>query len=183
MTIERTSIDTAAAAALSLQHDHPLSGWLAGCPTCSMTQAEAFRLGYLAGRDSVGLGDFLPDPCGEEERAPNYHFVETYGEWLDCSRGRGHDGEHEHSDSGFTWPQDPGPQCRVTRDDDGAQCRHHGDGEHQHVDQRGRAIEVAHSFSPDQLIARSFGLCWHSPTSDRWPCQPGGSSLMNNELT
>ncbi|SNR32867.1 hypothetical protein SAMN06272737_10362 [Blastococcus mobilis] len=56
------------------------------------------------GRQSVGLGDFLPDPCGEEERAPDWHFVESYGDWLSCSRSSGHDGDHEHSDSGFTWP-------------------------------------------------------------------------------
>ncbi|WP_100499373.1 hypothetical protein [Geodermatophilus chilensis] len=57
------------------------------------------------GRDSVGLGDFLPDPCGEEERAPDWHFAETYGDWLDCTLRRGHNGdEHEHGPSGFTWP-------------------------------------------------------------------------------
>jgi hypothetical protein len=61
--------------------------------------AEAFE----AGRQSVGLGDFLPDTCGEEERAPSWHFAESYGDWLPCSRRRGHDGDHEHTDSGFTW--------------------------------------------------------------------------------
>ncbi len=30
-----------------------------------------------------------------------------------------------------------------------------------------------HPSNPDQLMARMVGVCWHSPTSDRWPC--GGS--------
>lgn len=51
------------------------------------------------GRDSVGLGDFLPDPCGEETRVAYPH---DYG-WLRCSRRAGHDGDHEESSTGFTW--------------------------------------------------------------------------------
>lgn len=76
------------------------------------------------------------------------------------------------ADTSLEPADDPGPQCRVTRAADGAQCRHHGPDEHEHVDQRGQAIDLGHLSSPDQLIAQAFGLCWHSPTSDRWPCGP-----------
>ena len=27
-----------------------------------------------------------------------------------------------------------------------------------------------HRSHPDQLMAQALGVCWHSPTSDRWPC-------------
>lgn len=33
-----------------------------------------------------------------------------------------------------------------------------------------------HPSHPDQLMARARGVCWHSPTSDRWSCGPKGVS-------
>jgi hypothetical protein len=27
-----------------------------------------------------------------------------------------------------------------------------------------------HRSHPDQLMASALGVCWHSPTSDRWAC-------------
>lgn len=54
------------------------------------------------GRKSVGLGDFLPDPCGEETRVAYPH---DYG-WLRCTRRAGHDGDHEEGSTGYTWPRD-----------------------------------------------------------------------------
>lgn len=27
-----------------------------------------------------------------------------------------------------------------------------------------------HPSNPDLLMARALGVCWHSSTSDRWPC-------------
>lgn len=68
--------------------------------------ATALAAAREEGRASVGLGDFLPGGCDEEVRAPNYHFTETYGDWLECTRRKDHDGEHEHEDSGLTWPRD-----------------------------------------------------------------------------
>lgn len=29
-----------------------------------------------------------------------------------------------------------------------------------------------HPSSPDAIMARALGVCWHSPSSDRWPCGP-----------
>lgn len=55
------------------------------------------------GRQSVGLGDFLPNPCGDEYSSYPHYIAETYGDYVTCSRRRGHDGQHEHSDSGMTW--------------------------------------------------------------------------------
>jgi hypothetical protein len=81
-------------------HDKALARLL---PVVQQYAAEKAAEAFEAGRASVGLGDFLPDPCGEEERAPSWHFMETYGDWLPCSRRRGHDGDHEHTDSGLTW--------------------------------------------------------------------------------
>lgn len=28
----------------------------------------------------------------------------------------------------------------------------------------------AHPSHPDRLMAQALGVCWHPPTSDRWPC-------------
>lgn len=53
------------------------------------------------GRQSVGLGDFMVSHCDEEIRSP--YVLDAYGPWLPCTRREGHDGEHEHSDSGYTW--------------------------------------------------------------------------------
>jgi len=33
-----------------------------------------------------------------------------------------------------------------------------------------RAAREEHPSNPDQLMARALRVCWHSPTSDRWPC-------------
>lgn len=55
------------------------------------------------GRQSVGLGDFLPNPCGDEYSSYPHYIAEQYGDYVTCSRSRGHDGQHEHSDSGMTW--------------------------------------------------------------------------------
>lgn len=81
------------------------------CPACNAVGwhvdncpvAAALAAAFEEGRRSVGLGDFLPNPCGEEAVAPDQHFTAFYGTWLACSRRKGHDGEHEHEDSGFTW--------------------------------------------------------------------------------
>lgn len=64
---------------------------------------EAYERGLADGRESVGLGDFVITTCDEEAPAPAWYFVEQYGDWLPCSRSSGHDGDHEHSDSGYTW--------------------------------------------------------------------------------
>lgn len=69
--------------------------------------AAALDAAEERGRESVGLGDFLPDPCGDEHRARASHIAETYGEWLPCTLRRGHGGEHEHEDSGVNWPASP----------------------------------------------------------------------------
>lgn len=55
------------------------------------------------GRESVGLGDFLPDPCGDEYSSYPWYIAQTYGDYVTCTLRRGHDGKHEHSDSGMTW--------------------------------------------------------------------------------
>jgi len=66
--------------------------------------AAALDEAETRGRQSVGLGDFLPNPCGDEHRARASHIAETYGDWLSCTLRRGHGGEHEHEDSGVHWP-------------------------------------------------------------------------------
>lgn len=63
----------------------------------------ALTSAYEEGRRSVGLGDFLADPCGEKYRVPAWHLVEQYGDYVPCTLRRGHEGLHEHSDSGMTW--------------------------------------------------------------------------------
>jgi hypothetical protein len=30
--------------------------------------------------------------------------------------------------------------------------------------------DTDHPSNPDRLMAHILGVCWHSPTSDRWPC-------------
>jgi hypothetical protein len=35
-----------------------------------------------------------------------------------------------------------------------------------------RAVGDHHPAHADQLMARALGVCWHSPTADRWPCWP-----------
>lgn len=30
----------------------------------------------------------------------------------------------------------------------------------------------AHPSHPDLLMSHVLRVCWHSPTSDRWPCTP-----------
>lgn len=94
---------------------------------------------YEEGRQSVGLGDFLPDPCGDEHRARASHIAETYGDWLSCTLRRGHGGEHEHEDSGVNWPvvTDVVRACERCRSEDAipdgehglcAYCVHYNDG-------------------------------------------------------
>ncbi len=61
--------------------------------------AQALADAREEGRQSVGLGDFLPNPCGEETRVAYAH---DYG-WLRCNRRAGHDGDHEEGSSGYTW--------------------------------------------------------------------------------
>ena len=65
--------------------------------------AAALDEAEARGRQSVGLGDFLPNPCGDEYSSYPHYIAETYGDYVTCSRSRGHDGQHEHQDSGMKW--------------------------------------------------------------------------------
>lgn len=64
---------------------------------------DALDEAYEQGRQSVGLGDFLPDPCGDEYSNYPWYIAEQYGDYVSCTRRRGHDGLHEHEDSGMRW--------------------------------------------------------------------------------
>lgn len=68
-----------------------------------LTPRDAWIEGYRAGVDSVGLGDFLPNPCGEEHSI----FLGPHhgSEWVRCTLRRGHDEEHEDENSGAHWPR------------------------------------------------------------------------------
>lgn len=65
--------------------------------------AAALDAAEERGRASVGLGDFLPDPCGDEYSDYPWYIAESYGDWVSCSRRKGHEGQHEHEDSGMKW--------------------------------------------------------------------------------
>lgn len=39
---------------------------------------------------------------------------------------------------------------------------------------------TTHPSHPDLLMSRMLGVCWHSPTSDRWPCTATDPRLCND---
>lgn len=90
--------------------------------------AAALDAAEERGKQSVGLGDFLPDPCEDEHRARSSHIAETYGDWLSCTLRRGHGGEHEHEDSGVNWPAvtEAGRTCERCRTEDAIPDAEHG---------------------------------------------------------
>jgi len=82
------------------------AGALAGLQLGREQRADdVYATAYAEGRESVGLGDFLPDPCGDERSTAGMgeHWWSSYGPWLSCSLRSGHDGQHEHETSGARW--------------------------------------------------------------------------------
>jgi len=85
-----------------------IAGALAGARLQGRDEAAAghdavYATAFAEGRESVGLGDFLPHPCSVDHEVPR-GWEGTYGyKPLECTLPSDHEGQHEHETSGLRW--------------------------------------------------------------------------------